>query len=85
MKRKVTRNDIRPELSDDDKFHIMELFFEEIAPKLAILHARVGNFNCEFAGREYQNWNIHFHSRGSGFEIVEIYYDEEGGGLDLDL
>ena len=41
--------------------------------------------NCEFAGEQYRNWNIRFKSVGSGFDIVEFEYDEEGCGIDLDL
>jgi hypothetical protein len=28
---------------------------------------------------------IQFKSRGEGFEIVDIEYDEKGAGMDLDL
>ena len=73
------------ELSDDDKDHIREVFFEEIEQKLRNSHARLGTLNCEFAGEQYRNWNIRFKSVGSGFDIVEFEYDEEGCGIDLDL
>lgn len=62
-----------------------EIFFHEVVPKLVRLHARTGIVSCEFAGPVYRNWQIRFRSRGSGFDIVDFEYDEEGAGLDLDL
>jgi hypothetical protein len=76
---------ILKELEDDDKFLISNIFFEKIVPKLRRLDAKLGTINCEFAGKRYSNWNIRFKSAGSGFEIVDFEYDEEGVGLDLDL
>lgn len=73
------------ELDDGDRVTITDLFFEEIVPKLRKLDARTGTLNCEFAGEEYKNWSIHFRSAGSGFDIVEFEYDEEGAGMDLDF
>ena len=73
------------ELSDDDKDYIREVFFEEVEQKLRNSHARLGTLNCEFAGEQYGNWNIRFKSMGSGFDIVEFEYDEEGCAIDLDL
>ncbi len=73
------------ELDDDDREFITCRFFEEVAPKLRRLDARIGTLNCEFAGKQYRNWNIQFRSAGSGFDIVEITYDEDGAGMDLDL
>ena len=72
-------------LDDDDKDCIREVFFEDIVPKLFKLDARLGTLNCQFAGEQYKNWNILFRSAGSGFDIVEFEYDEEGCGIDLDL
>jgi len=74
-----------PELSDEEKQHLSEIFSEEVVPKLIRLHARTGMVSCEFAGSEYRSWQIRFRSSGSGFDIVDFEYDEEGTGLDLDL
>ncbi len=82
-KQTVSRPDF--ELSDEDKDHIRGVFLEEIVPKLARLHARVGAISCEFAGTQYQKWMIHFNSRGSDFQILDFAYDEEGCAIDLDL
>ena len=73
------------ELDDNDRVYITEIFVEEIIPKLRRLDARLGTLNCNFAGKQYQNWNIQFRSVGSDFEIVEFEYDEEGVGVDLDI
>lgn len=73
------------ELDDEKKAHITDLFFAEIVSKLKKLDARLGILNCEFAGKEYKNWNIEFRSEGSGFDIVDFYYDEDGASIDLDL
>ena len=85
MKREENEGNLTQELSDDDKGYIREIFFRDIVPKLRISHARLGTLNCEFAGKQYTNWNIRFKSIGSDFDIVEFEYDEEGSGLDLDL
>lgn len=77
--------DINEQLEDDDRDFISGLFFEEIVPKLHKLSARSGTVNCDFAGTRYKNWNIRFHSSGSGFDIEEFEYDAEGTGMDLDL
>jgi hypothetical protein len=73
------------ELDDEDRAHITDRFFDEIVPQLIRLDARLGTINCEFAGREYKNWNIEFRSEGTGFDIVGFYYDKEGTSIDLDL
>lgn len=73
------------ELDDEDKIHIIGLFHQEVVPKLRLLNARIGTLNCEFAGEKYQHWNIKFRSLGSGFDIDEFEYDEDGTGMDLDL
>ena len=72
-------------LSEDDKGHIRDIFLEDIVPKLQKLHARLGNLNCDFAGEKYKHWSIQFESAGSGFDIVDFEYDEDGSGMDLDL
>lgn len=73
-----------PVLSDEEREHILEVFSEEITPKLARLQARTGNLSCEFAGGVYRHWIARFISRGAGFEIVDFEYDEEACGIDLD-
>ena len=75
---------IRLQLQDEEKDHIREVFFRDVAPKLARLNARKGTISCEFAGIQYGRWTIQFDSRRSGFEILNIEYDEEAGSLDLD-
>jgi hypothetical protein len=81
----MERQEIKTELSDEDRDHIREVFDDEMVPKLKISHARLGNLNCDFAGERYKHWNIQFKSVGSGFGIVEFEYDEEGCGVDLEL
>jgi hypothetical protein len=73
------------ELDDEEKGHIRAVFLEEMAPKLTRLHARKGRISCEFAGTQYRKWIIEFNSKGSGFEILGFEYDEDAGGIDLDL
>ncbi len=73
------------ELSDEDQAHIRMVFDEDVVPKLIKLGARLGTFNCEFAGEQFKNWSIQFRSKGSDFVIVEFAYDEEGEDLSLDL
>ena len=63
----------------------MEIFYREIVPKLVRLHARNGVLSCEFAGPRYREWQIRFKSRGADFEIIDLEYDEDGCGIDLDL
>jgi hypothetical protein len=74
-----------PALSDEEKDRLSEIFFHEVVPKLIRLHARNGMVSCEFAGTEYRSWQIRFRSMGSGFDIVDFEYDEDGTALDLDL
>ena len=73
------------DLSEDDKGHIRDIFFEDIVPKLQNFHARLGNLNCGFAGEKYKHWSIRFESLKSGFDIVDFEYDEDGSGMDLDM
>ena len=63
-------------LSDDDRMHILQVFEEEIVPRLKRMEAKIGNLNCEFAGEKYRNWVIEFKTNRSGFEIVDFEYDE---------
>ena len=76
---------INLELKDEEKDHIRAVFFDDIAPKLTKLHARIGTISCEFAGSQYRKWMIQFKSRGSDFEILSFEYDEDAGSIDLDL
>ena len=75
----------KPHLHEDEKDYIREIFFEDVVPKLRSLHARRGNLNCGFAGDKYKPWSIRFESTGSGFDIVDFEWDEDGSGMDLDL
>jgi hypothetical protein len=75
----------KAELDDDDRVHITRIFFEQIIEKLNRLDARIGMINCDFAGKEYGNWNIRFRSKGRGYEIVEFEYDADARSLSLDL
>lgn len=72
-------------LTDEEKSEIQEVFFEEMAPKLRKLDARLGTLSCEFAGPQYSKWLIQFRSRGEEFEIVDFEWDEQGSGIDLDV
>lgn len=85
MKEKDVESVIEHELDDDDKIFIRDIFFEEIVPKLKRMHARIGNLNCEFAGKQYKNWNIQFRTDKSGFDIVDFEYDENSRSFDLDI
>ena len=76
---------MKDELTDEEKSVILQLFSDEIVPKLKKLNARLGTISCEFAGSQYANWMIQFRSRGKEFEIVDFEYDETGAGMDLDL
>ena len=78
------QNQTSHELDDEEKLHITEKFIE-ITPKLRRFGARLGTLNCEFAGARYKNWNIEFRSRGSDFDIIDFFYDEDCAGIDLDL
>ena len=73
------------ELSDEDQEHIRAVFHEEVVPKLVKLDARLGSLCCEFAGEQFKNWTIQFKSVGDDFEIVDLEYDEDGTGIDLDV
>ena len=81
---KKTHTDLQHELDDDDKAFITEIFFEKVVAKLKRIDARIGTLNCDFAGDQYKNWNIHFKSKGPGFEIVDFEYDEDSYGFSLD-
>ncbi|MBI4775580.1 MAG: hypothetical protein HY788_15670 [Deltaproteobacteria bacterium] len=81
----ASHHQLKPELTEEDKALINEVFFEDVVPKLQDLDARTGVLNCEFAGDAYRNWTITFKSRGSGFDIVEFEYDEESRGIALDF
>ena len=72
-------------LTDEDRFHIMTVFSEEIIPKLKKLGARIGNVNCRFAGTQYRHWLIHFQSKKDDYQITEFEYDPDSESLDLDL
>jgi hypothetical protein len=72
------------ELDDDDRIRITDIFLEEVVAKLKKMDARIGTLNCDFAGEQYRNWNIHFKSTGSDFEIVDFEYDEDSYGFSLD-
>ena len=74
-----------PDLDEDKKIFLNEIFREEIVPKLIRLGARTGTINCGFAGNEYQNWNVRFRSVGSDFIISDFEFDEDGASIDLDL
>jgi hypothetical protein len=74
-----------PDLDDDDRAHIIEVFFEEVVPKLKKLDARLGTLCCGFAGEQFSNWTIQFKSVGSDFEIVEFEFDTDADNIDLDL
>ena len=73
------------DLSDDDKMHIIDIFLNDVVPRLRKFHARIGTINCDFAGDLYQNWTIRFKSAGSDFEIVDFEYDEDSCSFDLGL
>jgi len=74
---------LQHELDDEGKIYISEIFHEDIVPRLMIMHARIGNINCEFAGEQYKNWVIEFRSTRSGFDIVDFEYDEDSRSFDL--
>ena len=67
---------VKKSLDDDDRFHIIEIFQEEIADRLMRMDARIGNISCEFAGPQYRNWVAQFKSSRWGLEIVDFEYDE---------
>ena len=75
--------DLKIDLDENDKALITEVFTEKMIPKLRFLNARIGTLNCEFAGKQYGNWIVHFRSLGDDFKIVEYEYDPDTSGLDL--
>jgi hypothetical protein len=79
------RSVYHPDLDDLDKYHIMEVFSQEVVPKLKKLDARLGTLCCGFAGEQFKNWTIQFKSVGSDFEIVEFEFDADADSIDLDL
>lgn len=81
MKERKEQIELLPELTEEEKAHVTEVFVEEIIPKLKFMNARTGVLNCEFAGEEYKNWSIIFKEVGSDFEILEFEYEEEGRGI----
>ena len=85
MNRKQNNTPLITDLEEDHKLHIMEVFMEQVAPKLRRLQARMGTIGCDFAGEQYANWAVRFRESGSDFEIVAFEYDEEACGIDLDL
>ena len=74
-----------PDLDEDEKILLHDLFEEEIVPRLARLGARLGTINCSFAGEKYNKWNIRFKSIGSDFMITDFEFDENSASIDLDL
>lgn len=84
MDEKRNKTEIQHELDDYDRMHITDIFFEVVVAKLRKIDARIGTLNCDFAGERYSNWNIHFKSKGSGFEIVDFEYDIDSRGFSLD-
>ncbi len=83
MNERKDQIEMPPELTEEDKLHITEIFVEDIIPKLRFMNARIGTLNCDFAGEEYKNWNVVFKEVGSDFKILEFEYDEEGRGITL--
>lgn len=73
-----------PDLDEEDRLWIACCFHDTVEKKLKRLNARTGNLRCDFAGEAYRNWTLRFESAGSGFQIVELEYDEEAETLDLD-
>ena len=74
---------LEPELDEEDRIRISEIFYEDIVPRLMMMDARIGNINCDFAGEHYKNWVIQFRSSRSGFEIVDFEYDEDSRSFNL--
>lgn len=74
-----------PDLDEDEKIFLNDLFEEEIVPRLTRLGARLGTINCSFAGEKYHKWNIRFKSVGSDFMITDFEFDENSTSIDLDL
>jgi len=71
------------QLTEDDRFNIMQIFSEEIIPKLRRMHAKIGTLNCDFAGDQYSHWNLLFESRRNDFVIVGFEYDADSNCFDL--
>lgn len=74
---------LKVDIDEKDRAIIAEFFTEKMVPKLRFLNARIGTINCEFAGKQYGNWIVHFRSAGDDFRIVEFEYDPEASNLDL--
>ena len=74
---------LKVDIDEEDRTIIEEVFAEKMIPKLRFLNARIGTLNCEFAGKQYGNWIVHFRSSGDDFRIVEFEYDPDTSGLDL--
>jgi hypothetical protein len=72
-----------PELDDDDRIRISEIFQRDIVPKLVMMHARNGTICCEFAGEEYNTWLIEFRSSRTGLDIVGFEYDPDSRSFEL--
>lgn len=72
-----------PELDDDDRIRIAEIFQQDIVPKLMMMHARNGVICCEFAGEKYKNWLIEFRSARRGLNIVGLEYDPDSRSFEL--
>jgi len=70
-------------LAEDDRMHILQVFDEDVVPRLMRMDARIGNLNCAFAGKEYRNWVVEFKTNRSGFEIVDFEYDETSRTIPL--
>ncbi|MCJ7809525.1 MAG: hypothetical protein MUP26_04595 [Desulfobulbaceae bacterium] len=70
-------------LSDEDRMHILQVFEEEVVPRLIRMDAKIGNLNCEFAGEKYRSWVIEFRTNRSGFEIVDFEYDEHSRQIQM--
>ncbi len=75
--------DLGPELDEEDKAVIRDIFLEKVVPKLQRLGARTGTIACDFAGDKFQNWLIHFRSFRKDFDIVEFEYDPEARTINL--
>jgi len=84
MTRQKSHTGLQHELDDDDKAYITEIFFDKVVTELNRMDARIGTLNCDFAGSRYKNWNIHFKSKGPGFEIIDFEYDEDSYSFSLE-
>jgi len=72
-----------PELNDNDRIRISEIFQQDIVQKLMMMHARNGTICCEFAGEKYKNWLIEFRSSRAGLDIVGFEYDPDSRSFEL--